>query len=59
MENFTELIEKIKNPMIDELEKIRTLKLYRCQLLGEIHEKQQLLDNIDYLIIQLKGKYHL
>lgn len=35
-------------------EQIRSLRKIRCQLLEEIHCKQQLLDQVDYLIYELK-----
>lgn len=35
-------------------EKIRRLRCMRCGLLDEIHEKQQLLDKVDYIICKLK-----
>ena len=33
---------------------IRMLRKCRCRLLDEIHEKQQSLDKIDYVIIKMK-----
>lgn len=35
-------------------EQIRSLRKICCQLLEEIHCKQQLLDQVDYLIYELK-----
>lgn len=34
--------------------KIRLLKLMRFSLLEDIHSKQQLLDNVDYVIYKIK-----
>lgn len=33
---------------------IQSLRKYRCKLLDEIHEKQQSLDAIDYMICKIK-----
>lgn len=42
----------------DRKEKIRLLRKHRFQLLDEIHEKQQSLDEIDYMIERIrKGMY--
>lgn len=38
----------------DKSEKIRLLKRQRYQLLDEIHEKQQSLDEIDYMIEKIR-----
>lgn len=37
-------------------ERLRLLRQCRCRLLGEIHEKQQLLDHLDYLLYELKNQ---
>ena len=37
-------------------EQIRLLRKYRFQVLDEVHQKQQALDGIDYLIYQLKNE---
>lgn len=54
MENLTELLEIIEKPNQSIEEKVKLLKLHRCRLLDEIHRKQQLLDQIDYMIIKIK-----
>ncbi|MCH4207059.1 MAG: hypothetical protein LKF79_01975 [Solobacterium sp.] len=40
---------------VSEAEQMMVLKQWRCRLLKEIHRKQKLLDQIDYLI-HLKQK---
>lgn len=37
-------------------ERLRLLRRCRCCLLEEIHKKQQALDQVDYLIRELRGK---
>ncbi len=39
----------------DKKEKIRLLRKQRCQLLDEIHGKQQSLDELDYMIEKIKN----
>ena len=39
----------------DRQEKLRLLRKQRCQLLDEIHGKQQSLDGLDYLIETIKN----
>lgn len=49
----------MENKKIEELplgEEIAALRRKRCILLEEIHEKQRLLDQIDYQIYQKKEK---
>jgi len=58
MESVTELIKIINNPNQDTAAKVRLLKLHRCTLLEEIHKKQQLLDQIDYLISKIMKENH-
>ncbi len=36
-------------------EQIRNIRKNRAQLLDEIHEKQQQLDRLDYMLYQIKG----
>lgn len=38
----------------DKQEKIRPLRKQRCRLLDEIHEKQQVLDELDYMIEKIR-----
>ncbi len=58
-EKFNE--QELKNMIntLDETEgsaeeKIRRLRGMRCGLLDEIHQKQQLLDKVDYIICRLR-----
>ena len=37
-------------------EEIRLLRKCRFQLLEEIHEKQQMLDQLDYLVYEIKNR---
>lgn len=39
----------------DKKEKIRLLRKQRCQLLDEIHGKQQSLDELDYMIEKIRN----
>ena len=48
-----EEIDEISQCMDREMQ-IRMLRKCRCRLLDEIHEKQQSLDKIDYVIIRMK-----
>lgn len=38
----------------DKKEKVRLLRKQRCQLLDEIHDKQQSLDELDYMIEKIR-----
>lgn len=50
-----EEIEKLLDEQgISKEEKIRIIRKARCQLLEEIHCKQQLLDQLDYLLCEIK-----
>lgn len=53
MDSIKDITDTMENSNLTYDEKIRFLKLYRCKLLDEIHKKQQLLDQVDYLIIQI------
>lgn len=55
MNSIKDITDTMENSNLTYDEKIRFLKLYRCKLLDEIHKKQQILDQIDYLIVQTKG----
>ena len=55
MISIKDIADTIENSNLTYDEKIRFLKLQRCRLLQEIHKKQQMLDQIDYLMIQIKG----
>ena len=43
-----------KNGRTEE-EQIRIIRKSRAQLLDEIHEKQQQLDRLDYMLYEMKG----
>ncbi len=53
MKSILDLVDTLDDPDKTAEDKIRILKLHRCRLLNEIHEKQQLLDQIDYLIVNI------
>lgn len=49
-------IEKLLNEKDKTKEKqVRILRKERGRLLEEIHEKQQLLDRLDYMLYEIKG----
>lgn len=50
-----EQIEEISSCNDKEIQ-IRLLRKYRCQLLEEIHGKQQTLDKIDYMVSKLRDQ---
>ena len=52
LEEITKQLEK--NGRTEE-EQIRILRKSRAQLLDEIHEKQQQLDRLDYMLYEMKG----
>lgn len=54
MDSKKTILEKAENENLPFKDKIQYLKEQRCLLLEEIHKKQQLLDQIDYLIYKLK-----
>lgn len=49
-----EVTELVREPGRDKGEKIRMLRKIRAELLETIHSKQQLLDQIDYLIYEIR-----
>lgn len=53
-------IEEIENQIREKSreEQIRCLRKIRCQLLEQIHRKQQLLDQVDYLLYEMKKGGH-
>lgn len=55
MDSIKDITDTMENSNLTYDEKIRFLKVHRCKLLDEIHKKQQILDQIDYLIVQTKG----
>lgn len=56
MEGIKDIADAIENSNLTCDEKIRFLKMHRYKLLEEIHNQQQLLDQIDYMIIKIKDK---
>lgn len=54
MKSITEQVKIIEKSNQSPDDKIRLLRRLRCKLLDDIHGMQQLLDKIDYLIIQIK-----
>lgn len=53
LEEITKQIEKDGNTKENQ---VRILRKNRALLLDEIHEKQQLLDRLDYMIHEIKEK---
>ena len=53
LEKITKLVKE--NGKTKE-EQIRILRKSRAQLLDEIHSKQQLLDQLDYMIYEIRKK---
>lgn len=51
LEEITKLVNE--NEKTKE-EQIRILRKSRAQLLDEIHDKQQLLDQLDYMLYEMK-----
>ncbi|HIX29698.1 MAG TPA: MerR family transcriptional regulator [Candidatus Blautia stercoravium] len=51
LKHFMELVESKTDT---SMEQIRILRTYRYQLIEEIHDKQQALDQLDYLIHEIK-----
>lgn len=49
-----EIPKLIKEDGKTKEERIRILRKYRAQLLDEIHGKQQLLDQLDYMLYEIK-----
>ena len=49
---LTEIMEQLDEKT--EEERIRILRKNRAQLLDEIHGKQQLLDQLDYMLYEIK-----
>ncbi len=49
-----DLLELTQDDSKTKAEKLLQLKKIRCSILEECHCKQQLLDQVDYLIYQLK-----
>lgn len=49
-----EIPKLIKEDGKTKEERIRILRKYRAQLLDEIHGKQQLLDQLDYILYEIK-----
>lgn len=56
MESIKDIIDTTENSDLTYDEKIRFLKLHRCKLLDDIHQKQQMLDQIDYYMYEIGEK---
>lgn len=52
--NIEEMTKLANDRTKPKEEKVKILRMYRLQLLDEIHEKQQLLDGLDYIIYKIK-----
>lgn len=55
-ERLQAALSAIEHSDITAVQKIRLLKNLRFYLLDDLHFKQQLLDNVDYIIYQLRNK---
>jgi len=53
-QELKKLINSIDEDQDPTEEKIQKLRCMRCGLLDEIHQKQQLLDKVDYIICVLR-----
>ena len=53
LEDVTKQLEKYGNT---KEEQIRIIRKSRAELLDEIHSKQQLLDQLDYMIHEIRKK---
>ncbi|WP_124098293.1 hypothetical protein [Ruminococcus sp. Marseille-P6503] len=53
-QELKDMINSLDNDQAAAEEKIRRLRCMRCGLLEEIHQKQQLLDKVDYIICRLR-----
>lgn len=49
-----EITQLINEKGITKEEQVRILRKTRSEILAEIHSKQQLLDQVDYLIYEIK-----
>lgn len=52
---LSEIEKLLKEKGTTKEEQIRIIRKERCQLLEEIHGKQQLLDRLDYMLYEIKG----
>lgn len=57
MDKISKQIRRIEQSDQSADYKISLLRCQRCKLLDKIHLEQQLLDKIDYLIIQIKNEH--
>lgn len=51
---LTEITEQLNENGKTKEERIRILRKIRAQLMDEIHGKQQLLDQLDYMLYEMK-----
>lgn len=49
-----EITEQLNENVKTKEEKIRILRKNRAELMDEIHRKQQLLDQLDYMLYEMK-----
>ena len=56
MEELKKYLDLADRGSENKAQQIRILKKQRCRLLEEIHEKQQSLDELDFMISEAKGK---
>lgn len=54
-ESLNAFLDKVLSDQQNSIEQIGTLKKLRFYLLDEIHDKQQLLDRLDYTIYRIKS----
>ncbi len=53
---ISELETLLADPGKTKQERQRIIKMERCRLLEDIHDKQQKLDRLDYMLHELKNK---
>lgn len=51
---LTEITKQLNENEKTKEEKIKILRKSRAQLIDEIHKKQQLLDQLDYMLYEMK-----
>ena len=56
MEDLKKFLDLADGRSENKAEQIRILKKQRCRLLEEIHEKQQSLDELDFMISETKNE---
>lgn len=56
MEALKKYLHLLDDKVGNKEERIRILRMQRYRLLDEIHDKQQTLDELDYMIMKIKAK---